>query len=493
VTGGVEADSFGYRQKLGLSGTVKDLGYSLRQGYTDGEGYRTNNYYRSENYHLGLSFQPPESAFGLEFRAGTNAEDYGLPGSLTRAQLDAGFDWNDTDDPYNYALRETHYVSATPKYFINDENALQLGLTYRERLSEANYRSPGFLYQADARDTQLGLAPQWTNTSELLGRANTFTLGMEHYESDKHNIRNTVEASRRTTDVFLTDTLELVDDVLFDVGYRHGRAEFEFADFADRGFDLDAYRAGLTWNYRPGSKLFASWDRSFRVGSLDEYIVYPDWPAAPFVNPNLLPQITETLQAGLKHRFGPRLTAGVTVFQIETKDEIFYDPNDGTFSAFFPGNNRNYDHTLRQGVTTELTSQVTDDWRVFANHTYTDSELGDDNGPENYHGRHIPMVPENTVNVGSELTFLEAFTWSAAARWRDHQYSASDWRNNLDMVSDYVVVDTKLSYTWEWLTLYAGVSNVFDEEYAEFVTRGVNYYPSPGRTYFAGVNVTYDF
>ena len=64
-----------------------------------------------------------------------------------------------------------------------------------------------------------------------------------------------------------------------------------------------------------------------------------------------------------------------------------------------------------------------------------------------------------------------------------------------------IVVDTKLTWTpCRWLELYAGVNNVFDEEYAEYglydlysTPARATSYPSPGRNFVAGFRLTAEF
>ena len=349
-----------------------------------------------------------------------------------------------------------------------------------------------WVFDIESRDLILGFSPQYVWTGELVGMPNTFTLGMEWYQTEKNNIENTLEATRKTLDFYFTNSTEFIEDWFLDLGYRRGRAEFDFAAFDDVGFNLDAFNISLTWRYAEGSKIFVGYDRSFRVGALDEYIVYPDFPSSPFVNPGLVPQITKTWQAGIEHQFCEQLTGSLTVFHVTTDNEIFYDPADGSFSSFFPGANRNYDETKRVSIVAEADYQLTEDLSLFLNYTWVDARFGEDDTTD-YDGNRVPMVPQHAINAGSEWEFIDGFTWNLTAHWVDNQYTISDWTNSMDELSSFLVVDTRLTYEWEWLTLYAGINNLLDEEYSEFATYGVNLYPSPERNFFTGVTVTFDF
>lgn len=483
--------SWGYREKTSASGTVGDLSYNLTQGYEDGEGYRTNNYYRSNNVHLGLTFLPQEAPYELRLRAGHNEEDYGLPGALTLMQLEGRYDYDDSVETENWGARTTSYVTFAPAFILAEDHRFELPVTYRERYAESFFDYGAFgTYETEARDIAWGVAPQYTGTFDLGEMSNTLTLGFEHYTNQKHNIENSLEGTRKTSDIFVHNSLELVENFFLDLGYRYGQADFAFDGFEDVDFDMEAFQAGLTFNYQPRSKVFVSYDQSYRVGVLDEYIVYPSFPAPPFVNDDLDPQISRTWQTGIKHAFGEPLVIGITGFYTDTKDEIFLDPNDTTFSAFGL-NNRNYDETRRYGVVTELEARPTEWLDFYASHTWTDARFGEDD-TVNYDGNRVPMVPEHVVRAGTQMRFCD-FTWDFGGRWVDNQYMISDWRNNGNELDSFFVLDTKLSYTWECLTLFAGVNNLTDEEYAEAGVRGTSVYPSPGRNVFGGFElaVTY--
>ena len=79
-------------------------------------------------------------------------------------------------------------------------------------------------------------------------------------------------------------------------------------------------------------------------------------------------------------------------------------------------------------------------------------------------------------------------------------YYNSDFNNEADKMDDYITVDVKAAYDFQnGLEIYAGIDNIFAEEYYEYAgyyysgSSGDNYYyyPAPERTYYAGFK--YDF
>ncbi len=479
VTG--EVDSYGYRQAAGISGQHEALGFSLNQGYIDSDGYRDNNHYRSKNGHLALSFVPEDSWYDLQLRAGANDEAFGMPGDLLRADLESALvDRRDTDSPSDRGERLSSYVTIAPILHFNDKLRLELPATYRERDVEFVWGG----WEQAYRDIKWGVSPQIVSEYQLFGRDNTFIIGGDYYNTQKHNMGNAIETTYKTYALFFNNSLEVIDDVYVDFGYRHGWADYAFEGSEGRSFSLDAFRLGLAWNYQPDSKLFALYDRSYRQGVVDEY--YSVWSG---LNTNLDPQITKTTQVGIQHLFCPHLLGAVTFFHVDTSNEIFYDPNFG---------NTNYEETERIGVIVEAKAPITENLDLTINYTFTDAEMGESSTGTNFDGRQVPLVPRHMVKGGMEYRFLDGFAYNLSARWVDSRFAGSDWNNEADELDDFLVVDTRLAYTWKWLTVYGGINNLLEEEYTEsgFYSSwsgNVGVYPMPERNFFAGVDLTFNF
>jgi len=230
-------------------------------------------------------------------------------------------------------------------------------------------------------------------------------------------------------------------------------------------------------------------DRSFRSVLLQEL-------GGPGFNVLLPPQTAWQYQVGVRHTFGPLLALGVTAFQIDTDNEIFFDP--------LTYQNVNYDKTRRRGFELEAESKPHDSLRLFANYTWMDPELLDGN----FDGKQIPGVAARMASAGATWSPVQRVTLNLRGRWINDKMMFSDWSNaGSDWEGEsYFVVDTHVSYRpLDWLELFVGVNNVFNREYSEYGGWFQNWskgwpapfepyiYPAPERNFTAGARITKEF
>ncbi|OPZ26014.1 MAG: Vitamin B12 transporter BtuB precursor [Lentisphaerae bacterium ADurb.BinA184] len=477
-----------FRQALGFAGSRGPVSYAVNASYLDGKGYRTNGYLRNRTAGLSLGYDGGQ-VFNWRLSAGVKQDRYGMPGALPE-----GGDPRDTTYPYAYGETENAYAQFVPSLKLGDDTTLELGLSY----SGSEFRSefPEWDWSGRWRIHDLAVAPKLTTAFEL-GVPHTLTAGLDYQGADLHDITFGLgDMHRHEAGYYLSDTLALVPDQLFlDLGYRRARVNYDYANYTDAAHDLDAWRAGLTWNYAPQSKLFLSFDRSYRTQKLEELGGdYLDTPVAP--------QVSRQYQAGVRHHFADWLTAAVTAFQIDSRDEIladyFYGPT-WWGGMGWSVKNVNYEETRRRGIELELESRPCEKLLLFANYTWLDHEMT----AGQHDGHPIPGVAEHSGNFGFMLSPTAQLAWDVRARWHAGKRMTSDWEDADEGWSgrSCIVVDTKLTWTpCRWLELYAGVNNVFDEEYAEYglydlysTPARATSYPSPGRNFVAGFRLTAEF
>ncbi len=476
-----------FRQALGFSGSRGPFSYAVTGSYFDTKGYRENGFLRNKTTGLSLGFDDPKSYpwLSVDLDAGVKEDRYGMPGGRWPGQ-----DRRQTVSPDDYAETQTTYLHLTPRFKLADDTYLDLGLEYGE--TEPMWQYAGAV--GSSRILEYALKPKLTTTQEIFGLEHELTAGVDFTATDRHPRQSPFgpdyDIARTEAGYYLADTVALVPEKLFlDLGYRSSRVSYQYADPAvgDAAYDLNSFRLGLTYAYAPKSKLFASADRSFRTMLLSEL-------GGPWGSPVALPpQTSWTYQAGVKHFFNRHLTLGATVFEIDTTDEIFYDPNSWQ--------NSNYPKTVRRGVELSADSNPLDTLRLYANYTWMDPRL--QGGP--YDGNRIPGVATHIVQAGATWSPVEQIDLDVRARWLDNRLPISDWGNDCrDWEGNrFTVVDTKLTYKpTKWLKLYAGVNNIFNEQYSEYGTWAQHgwlgpyepyMYPSPKRNVTAGIVITKEF
>jgi vitamin B12 transporter len=222
-------------------------------------------------------------------------------------------------------------------------------------------------------------------------------------------------------------------------------------------------RTGAVLTLREGTRLRASYGEAFRAPSLGE-LYYPF-----FGNPDLEPETVESYELGLEHEAGG-WRFGLTGFENRQRNLIDFDPV--TFVSINIGRARS------RGVEGEVGLSH----GIFAAHasaTYLEAEDLDTGLP-------LQRRPEESASL--LLTARPGdWTFNLEGRYVGERPQLDEATFGVRDAPSYVRVD--LAARWRalpWLSPYARVENVADEEYEEVLR-----YPSPGRTFVVGVAVDF--
>lgn len=473
----VSFGSFGYaQQSLRLSGSTGPFSYAIDEFYSSTNGYRANSEFRSKGAGLRLDYDNG-GWFRWDLSAGVKEDAYGLPGALPE-----GADRESTFSPHDHAETADRYAQWSPEFILGPNDKLNLDFSHRELQSRAYFDfGGGFTSVSEFRLTESTAGIRYDKQLRTGRIPHDITVGVDYAAADDHYIHDPFgngDLYRREVGYYAYDNAALIPEELFlDIGYRRTRISYDYDNFSDGAFSVNSGRIGLTWQILDNSRLFASYDRAFRTLRLDE--VFGNFSPLP-------PQISQHAQAGVEHSFTDWLTASATVFRIESKDEIFYNP--------LLMRNANYERTLRRGVELELTADPVDWMRLFANYTWIDARLKD--GP--FDGNEVPGVPRHSGSFGASWFPFSGLTADVRARWAKNRHPISDFGNVVGSWDDsFFVVDAKLTYDWSPFTFYVGVENLLDKEYSETGVynsfQGLRIYPSPERNVVAGIRLTKTF
>ncbi len=466
-----------FKQAVEFSGSSENWLYNFDVGYTDTDGYRDNSQLRSRTAGLNLSYE--DQWYGADLQAGIKDDSYGLPGAISADQSRRS-----TNTPDDDAESTDQFVQFTPYIQPDHDSEISLALQARRYESESQWPSMDAQREYDIYD--YGLCPQYTRDFELLGLSQTIVAGLD-YKRSKLEEPGVDDKKRQEAGAFIQDRIRLRPDLFLTLGYRSTWSEFDVPEQRE-SFTIDSTNLGLTYNYSPDSKIFASFDRAFRTVLLDEL-------GGPEFDQILDPQISEHYQAGIRHRFSDMLQVGASLFLIETRDEILYDPQEMDPVQFFPGQNVNYDKTRRQGLELEARLDPQPWLSVTAGYTWMDHELR----RGRYSGNPIPGVAEHSTQASALIRPLEDLSLDVRGRWIVDKSMISDWQNEVGddwEGGDYFVLDAMLNYQWRYFTFAAGVNNVLGEEYSEYGTyqnEQASIYPAPERNYLARVDLQLEF
>lgn len=302
---------------------------------------------------------------------------------------------------------------------------------------------PGFQGQTRQVDYQLNF---------LLTERNTLTAGAQFNAEDASSTFDP-QTSQNNLGIFVQDQWQLLDNWYAGVGVR-----FDDHSVAGRA---ETYRANSVYTVvATNTDFHGSIGTGFRAPALAERPFNPASPA-------LLPERSKGWDVGATQRFfNNRASFDATYFRNDFEELIVFDFN--TFDLANVGRAR------ASGI--ELTGEwlVTDDTRLYANYTLTDTKDFDTDEA-------LLRRPRDKASVGFDQYF-----WGRTARLGGQYLFVGDRLDTRDFVLDqYSLVNLNGSlYLTEQAELFARLDNVTDERYEEIRGYGVQ-----GIAGYAGLNL----
>jgi len=483
----VVGGSYGYnKESASVSGKWGPLSAILNASHNATDGYRENGFLRAKDVGGKVIYDLNENiSFNL---SGTfHQDDQGLPGALPKAIYEA--DRQATIAPDDKAKTNDWYLALGAKAKLWDLGRLEMDLSYRNREVKDLFQSYSF---SDKRNLSTwGVTPRYILEKPLWILPNKLTLGLDFYHSDSNVFSessfgsNRVEVTKQSIGAYVLDELSLLKSLILSMGYRQEWVTYDLFQDVPRAKDKKnnnepAWNVSLDYLFGKKSSAFLSVKRSFRFPVSDELIQF--FPTFQ-VNPGMKPQTGYQYEAGVRHAFTDQIEANLTLFWVETRDEIFFNPYTYT--------NENFPKTRRQGI--EIGAKVRPlQWlTLWGNYSYIKPTLQE----EPYSGNDIPGVPRHKGSVGADVQIWGGLSFNTRANLVGSRYFISDWANKVDKLDGYYSIDAKLSYAWKGLKAFVGVNNLTNQKFSEFgvvnATGAQFYYPSPERNFIGGLSYTF--
>lgn len=126
--------------------------------------------------------------------------------------------------------------------------------------------------------------------------------------------------------------------------------------------------------------------------------------------------------------------------------------------------------------------------RLFANFTYTDARIIENNAAPASVGKRMTYMPDKMFNIGADAQFGPVGL-NVIGRYISKIYSSDDnsdsWSSVYGSYDDFFTADFKISYKpVSWAEASFSVSNLLDREY-------YSYYLAPGRSWFLSLTLKY--
>ncbi|MBI4698807.1 MAG: TonB-dependent receptor [Nitrospirae bacterium] len=475
-----------------LSGSSNNISYSLNGSYLSSDGYRQNS--DTEAKDLGTNINYYISDFlKLNLSAGYHKDDTRLPGALKESDFDAGHSRTDSITPDNYAKVEDYYFKAGPEFYFWKDSLAKIDASYRKRsfMSFASFAEGHFL--ADTDIVTLALSPQILLKHDIGKVKNTLSLGLDYTKAEENILNESLffgmqstgdlKFEKDSTGYYFHDEVGVTDDLLLSAGYRHDSAGFDFnpgtPDHTSMNEDL--YTAGINYNYYKKCYTYFSLSRSFRYPIFDELFSY----FTNTIDVSLDPQRSDDYELGIRHYFADNAYVHFNLFRIDTESEIFFNPL--TFL------NENLDaKSRRDGVEISVSGKPYDWLELNGSYTYMDAKIKGGS----FAGKALPDVAHNKATAGVAVFPVKGLTVSLKGIFVGKRPFISDFANDFNKQSGYLIVNSKIKYEWKGLTAFLDINNLTDKEYSEYGVLGgfpveKAFYPSPKRNFMAGLSFAF--
>ncbi len=261
------------------------------------------------------------------------------------------------------------------------------------------------------------------------------------------------------------------------------------------------YEASLGWNYRDTGKVYARYERGFTSPNgmeITDRIRVGANKDKKTVLTSAEDQIFDMYEIGFRdYIWGSAIN--LTTFYSHTDNQLdrFYD-----FSNGFETKTMNLLETYRYGV--EFTArQELGRFTFEEGYTYLMgkskyNDLGKEKeGDVQFADSGLKKVPKHSITLKADYDFTENL--SAGIMWKYvgsyNNYLEQKDKSSDKIVESHEVTDFSIRYNHSsGFNIYAGINNLFDEEYYGYVSGGGSYtyvVPQNGRTYFVGASFTF--
>jgi hemoglobin/transferrin/lactoferrin receptor protein len=363
-----------------------------------------------------------------------------------------------------YTLRWSYSDPSTP--LLNPQVVL-----YRNHIRLDERRQTGTRARDTTELTTTGIDVQNTSRFALFGwDRHTLTLGGEFYRDEQEGTQNGrprgqfPNAHQEVAAFFVQDQIAFAGFTLTGALRYDSFRQSADGNTNERNADRLSPRVSLAYQVLPWLEPYIAYSEAFRSPSLTElYVSGQHFPGNSFVpNPNLRPETSRNLEAGLNIRFGDvlrtgdRLRARITAFENRIDDFIEQLVFARTTES------RNVRDARIRGVEAEIQYDA-GTWFAGLSATALRGDNLTDNQP-------LASVPAHRMTLSGGYRFLDDGV-TVGARW---QLVAAQDRNPTNIpglareTSGYGILDLYASWRPAFaqnLRFDIGVDNVFDHAY----------------------------
>lgn len=317
-------------------------------------------------------------------------------------------------------------------------------------------------------------------------------------EGSKTTLTYQSKGKDRTYALFVQDEIMILDNLTAYLGFRQdwwetydgyvnqvGTAGYPIS-YISR--DASSFSPKATLVFRPFEKttLRTSIGKAFRPPTV--YDLYRTWTYTATGktyagNPDLKPETTKSWDIGVEQRLWKGAKIKATYFENYMEDLIYMKTVTPTYLA-----RTNVGKAESKGTELEAEQRFEKWLRLFANFTYNNAKIKENEAKPETVGKKLTDLPERMFNIGGDFE-KGPFSVSLTGRYVSKRYTDDENRDGVNNVytshDPYFVADAKVSYKiTKQATVSFSVDNIFDRDY-------FYYYKAPGRSWFGEVTLKF--
>lgn len=321
------------------------------------------------------------------------------------------------------------------------------------------------------------------------GRSTTEEHSIVYYkdEDTKTDLSYNSGGKQTSYALFLQDEILLTGRLTAYVGIRQDwwRTYDGYANQFGAGGFARVYQERSDGNLSPnGALVYKPWEetvfrasigRAFRAPTL--YELYRTWVSTSGVtyrgNPDLSPETVLSWNVAVTQGLGKDATVSATYFENYLRDLIYRKSISTTEQVYI-----NAGRAQSKGFTLEARQRLGKRLKVFANFTYTDARIEENEAKPTTVGKRLTQLPDKMFNAGADLD-IDRFSLSVTGRYVGKRYGDDENRDDINGVAGsydpFFTADLRAAYEIAKGARFSlSVLNIGGESYYES-------YRAPGR------------
>jgi len=285
------------------------------------------------------------------------------------------------------------------------------------------------------------------------------------------------------------------DEVMFDLdseeqlewtcNYRTGRCGYILTDEAvdtENTWGKFSPKVGATYALTKGVNFYGTVSTGFQTPTRGEL----------GTNNDLGPQRAINYEVGFKGRLNKKHSLDLAFFHTSIEKEIIKLMDSDGFTFY-----DNAGETVHRGIEVSGRFEILTGLYLEVNYAYSDftfesfdemKRVGKGITTYSRDGNRIPLIPEH--QYGASLSYRHSSGVNGRINFSTWDKYFVDTANS-ETYGGFTVVNLRLGYNWEGISLFARADNIFDEEYAAEVTKSygtTRFTPGAPRTFTAGLS-----